>query len=41
MEAIQYCRDHPLKIRGRGTSKSQLEKEIASLKRQLEKQRGN
>ena len=39
MEAMQHCRDNPIKVRGRGTSKSQLEKEIQSLKRQLEKER--
>jgi len=41
MEAMQHCRENPIKVRGRGTSKSQLEREIASLKRQLEKERGN
>jgi hypothetical protein len=41
MEAMQHCRDNPIKVRGRGTSKSQLEREIASLKRQLEKERGH
>ena len=39
MEAMQYCRDNPIKVRGRGTSKTQLEREIQSLKRQLEKER--
>jgi len=40
VEAIQFCRDHPIKVRGRGTSKTQLQKEIESLKRQLDRERG-
>lgn len=41
LEAIHHCREHPIKLRGRGNSRTQLELEIASLKRQLEREKGS